>query len=257
MKRLAVICLAMLLALTASCAAPVGEPSAPDAVDTPVPDTPAPTETDTQPAHSEFYIPGLTADEVVEFFREVCLDREYGSEGNAALVQKWMEPIAYRIGGEPTAADMYAVAGIVQQLNDIAGFPGLHEAEQGETADLEIWFCSADELVDRMGEPFDKNHYGAATFWFDDNVINKGVICCRSDIDQTERISVIMEEIYNILGPIQDTVLREDSIIYQYSNANLELSPVDVLLLRLLYHPDIRCGMDAGQCSEIIRQLYD
>ena len=31
---------------------------------------------------------------------------------------------------------------------------------------------------------------------------------------------------------------------------------VDWLILKLLYHPDIKCGMNAQQCEEIIRKLY-
>ena len=65
----------------------------------------------------------------------------------------------------------------------------------------------------------------------------------------------MLEEIVNTLG-ITDTELREDSIVYQYSNDNLCLSDVDWLILKLLYHPRIECGMDADQCEAVIRELY-
>jgi hypothetical protein len=65
-----------------------------------------------------------------------------------------------------------------------------------------------------------------------------------------------MEEIYNGLGPVQDTALREDSLIWQGYSIPQELTAVDELILKLLYHPDILCGMDARQCEEVIRALY-
>ena len=53
-----------------------------------------------------------------------------------------------------------------------------------------------------------------------------------------------------------DTVLRPDSIVYQYSNSNTALSEIDWLILTLLYHPEMRCGMDAESCEAVIRNLY-
>ncbi|MBQ4040120.1 MAG: DUF2927 domain-containing protein, partial [Oscillospiraceae bacterium] len=95
------------------------------------------------------------------------------------------------------------------------------------------------------------------TFWYDDvGNIYDAVICYSTEIEQNLRNSVIIEEIYNGLGPIQDTVLREDSIIYQYYTEAQELSEIDLLLLKLLYHPKMECGMNADECAEIIRTLY-
>jgi hypothetical protein len=99
---------------------------------------------------------------------------------------------------------------------------------------------------------------GAVTFWYDvNNVIFDEIICIRTDLAQEVRNSVIMEEIYNGLGPVQDTALREDSLIWQGYSIPQELTAVDELILKLLYHPDIQCGMDARQCEEVIRMLYD
>ena len=70
------------------------------------------------------------------------------------------------------------------------------------------------------------------------------------------RNSVLQEEIYNGLGPIQDTLLRPDSLIYQNYAEPQAMTQVDELLLKLLYHPDIQWGMDAQACEAVIRNLY-
>jgi hypothetical protein len=67
---------------------------------------------------------------------------------------------------------------------------------------------------------------------------------------------VLLEELYNGLGPVQDTALRPDSIIYAEYSTPQRLSDVDELLLRLLYHPTLQPGMDRAACSEAIQQLY-
>ena len=82
------------------------------------------------------------------------------------------------------------------------------------------------------------------------------MICIRTDIDQQVRNSVIMEEIYNGLGPVQDTSLRKDSIIYSGFSQPQWLTAVDELIVKLLYHPDIKCGMDAAACESVIRSVY-
>jgi hypothetical protein len=58
-----------------------------------------------------------------------------------------------------------------------------------------------------------------------------------------------------LLG-ITDTVLRPDSVVYQYSNENTALTDVDLVILKLLYDPAIRCGMDAEGCSDVIWGRY-
>ena len=98
---------------------------------------------------------------------------------------------------------------------------------------------------------------GATQFWYytDTNDIYTARIGYRTDISQAERNSILIEEIVNTLG-ITDTVLRTDSIVYQYSDENLALSDVDWIILKLLYDPAIRCGMDFDSCSRIIPELY-
>jgi hypothetical protein len=88
------------------------------------------------------------------------------------------------------------------------------------------------------------------------NEIYDATICYRNDIDQYIRNSVILEEIYNGLGPLQDTSLRTDSICFSGYSTPQSLTEVDELILKLLYHPEIRCGMNKEQCAQVIQSLY-
>lgn len=212
--------------------------------------------TETQSEHSPLYINGVSVEEVLLFFNEVCLETEYSYGGDASLVQKWMQPIYYKVYGEATSEDMAVLAEISAQLNSIPGFPGFFEAQEEDSVSIPIHFCSGTELVEKMGNDFTEWDWGATIFWYDDNIIYDAIICIRNDISQIERKSIIVEEIYNMLGPVQDTEYRKDSVIYQYSNDNLSMSKIDVLLLKLLYHPDIICGMNADECEAVIRSLY-
>ena len=239
------------------------EPTNTPATETTVPTThttvPPTTEVITQPeppTHSALYIPGVETEDVIRWYNEVALDAEYVNGGDATLVQKWSSGISYALLGEPTEEDRRVLSNMVTTLNSISGFPGMYETTDPGSANLKIHFVSESEMLDIMGSDYAGND-GAVTFWYDgNNSIYTGVICIRTDLDQYVRNSVIQEEIYNGMGPAQDTDLRSDSLIYSGYSTPQQMTQVDLLIMKLLYHPHIRCGMTAAECEKVIRQLY-
>ena len=218
------------------------------------PETTAPETTVPEVTESRLQLPGISIEDAILYFNEVCLDAEYSHGGNASLVQKWNIPIEYMLLGSPTEEDRATVERLAQWLNQVEGFPGIHETEDENLCNLRIHFCTATELTEIMGNDYIGSD-GAVTFWYDFNAIHDANICVRNDLSQHLRNSVIIEEIYNGLGPVQDTALRPDSIICQEYAEHQWLSPVDELILRLLYHPEIQCGMNAEECEGVIRSL--
>lgn len=214
-----------------------------------LPETTAPTE-----VHSELYIPGVSVEDVIRYFGEVCLNAEFVNSGDPTKLQRWEMPIKYLCSGAYTQQDKVVLDNFVAWLNTVEGFPGMEETE--ELANLQIYFCDETEFMSIMGNNFVGTD-GGVTFWYNgEDEIYRGVIGYRTDIDQQIRNSVILEEIYNGLGPINDTQLREDSVIYSEFSQPQSLSAVDELIIRLLYHPQMACGMDAAACEAVIRQLY-
>ena len=217
---------------------------------------PVETTTEAEPEHSDLFLSYVSPDDMVQYFSEVVLDAEFVNSGDASVLQRWESTICYKIYGDPTVDDMEVLANFVDYLNTIEGFPGMRESEGNWEENLSIYFCDQQELMDRMGD----QHWdldGIFTFWYDGwNTIYDCTICIRTDIDQEVRNSVILEEIYNALGPAQDTDLRQESIIYSGYSIPQALHPIDQVILQLLYHPAMACGMTIDQCDTIIRQLY-
>ena len=192
---------------------------------------------------------------MITWFNEVCLAAEFINSGDPSFLQKWDSPIFYMICGEPTDDDLAILETFVQWLNTLEGFPGIREAANAQEANLNIHFCTHEEMLSIMGEwTYDLD--GAVTFWYDNNRVHDAIVCVRTDLNQHLRNSVILEELYNGLGPIQDTSLRPDSLIYGGYSEPQELTKIDKLILQLLYHPDMKCGMDSTQCEEVIRSIY-
>ena len=247
--------LVILSLLLAGCGS--AAPSVPEATTVPVTEHPLPAETpaaDPEPEPSSLAIPGLPVEDVIQYFNEVCLDAEYVNSGDPSRLQKWVMPVCYTVLGSPTEEDLEVLTGFADWLNTVEGFPGIWETETEWEANLRIHFCSQEEMLSLMGQNF-SGMDGAVTFWYDRDEIYDAVICIRTDLDQELRNSVILEELYNGLGPIQDTWLREDSIIYAGFSQPQELTEVDKLLLTLLYRPELQCGMDARECGILIREL--
>ena len=222
-------------------------------------ETVCPATVPTQPLHSELYHPDYTLRQIQEYFEEVVLNAEFSDgTGDSTLVQKWTEPISYRIYGKPTEEDRRILNDFLAQLNQIPGFPGFYTAEAEGIETLRIHFLEPSLFRDSFSAVVNgEDAYGAMEFWYytDTNEIYSARIGYRTDLDQMTRSSILLEEIVNMLG-ISDTLLREDSITYQYSNENLELSDVDWILLKLLYHPQMQCGLDARNCADVIEELY-
>lgn len=209
--------------------------------------------------HSPFYLEGLTTEQVVTYFAEVVLDSEYSTgEGNIHAVQKWTEPIHYAIFGEATQADRDKLEALFTRLNAVEGFPGIEAAPQPIAANLMLNFYNREDFQTYFGRIVNyEDADGAVEYWYYNatNQIYNATIGYRTDIGQYTRNSVLLEEVINGLG-ITDTNLREDSITYQGFSQTQELSEIDWLIIRLLYHPDIRCGMNLEQCREVIEKLY-
>lgn len=225
----------------------------PDTENIPEPVTQPP---ETMPEHSPYYIPGVSVEDVILYFNEICLDAEFVTDGDPTRLQKWVVPIYYKIYQSPTQEDLACLNKFTSWLNSIPGFPGIYETDDPTVANLNIYFCSHQQMIDILGENFVAMD-GGVTFWYNGNdQIYRANICYRTDLDQYLRNSVILEEIYNGLGPVQDTALREDSIIYAGYTQPQTLTEMDELILKLLYNPAMQCGMNSEACQRVIRSLY-
>lgn len=239
----------------------------PESTDAPGPSLPEPEPTDgavyetesPMPPHSELYLPKCSAEQMTAYFEEVVLHVEY-TDGTGAdnLVQKWLTPLYYRMYGTPTETDLEVLNALFEQLNAVPGFPGIYPAADELQENVSISFLEPEAFRESFSAVINgEEAYGAVQFWYYTltNELHTARIGYRTDVEQSIRNSVLVEEIINMLG-ISDTVLRPDSITYQYSDENTGLSDVDQVILRLLYDPSIQCGMTADSCAAIIQELY-
>jgi len=208
---------------------------------------------------SEYYLEGYQITEIYDYFCEVALSSEYFyGDGNAAAIQKWAEPIYYSISGECTDQDLAVIENFAAEINRIYGFPGMYPANDEGSANLKLFFLEPEEFrlaAERVVAGEDSHGIANWHFFNESNEIYACEIYHRTDIEQHVRNSVILEEFVNGFGLGNDTALRTDSIIYAYYSEPQSLSEMDWLLLRLLYHPDMKCGLEELECRKVITNL--
>ena len=262
MKKLFAILLASLMLSGCTILSPEPDPeTTPPPVTAPSTQATELTEPSTEPSteplplHSELYMEGLSADALILYFEEVCLDAEVVNSGDPSRLQKWAEPLVYRIVGDPTDEDLAQLGLFTDWLDTVEGFPGIREAGPEDVPNMNIHFCDAGRMAELLGD-WTWGCDGGVTFWYQEDKIWTATVCVRTDISQEVRNSVILEELYNGLGPVQDTDLRQDSIIWSGYSTPQWLTPEDMLILRLLYHPTLEPGMDRDACAKAIRALY-
>lgn len=181
---------------------------------------------------------GYGAAEIIDYFCSVGLSAEYNESPNAVL--KWTGPVKYFISGEATQADRDKVASLAAALNAVAGFPGISEAASPDEANLSISFVDLEGMTEAAGGAYN----GYVTVWWDSGVISRGEIYYRTDLEQSHRDAVIVEELCQSLGLLQDTYDHPESIFYQYHTEIDWPSPLDWAIIELLYSPELRPGMD-------------
>lgn len=205
--------------------------------------------------------PGADADpdaeDIINWFNELALESEYPGSSETGVIRKWTRPVLYYITGDFTADDAAAVDKTALLLNSIEGFPGISPAPGEDTADMLIRFCEDEEFFASAGELIeneDADGAGIIRFNSRENEILKAEVFIRQSTAAGVRPGVIAEEIINCIGLGNDSLLRQDSLLYELADNN-ELSEMDIQIISLLYNPAIVCGMNAGECEEVLLSL--
>lgn len=234
---------------------PAPTPSQP--VQTPSP-TPVPTPTPTPKWIGQES--GLTRAELIDYFAEVALHTEYSANGvmEAVSLSRWALPIYYELLGEYTDEDKALLQSLADTMNKIEGFPGIHEAQADQVANLTISFLSRQEMDERTPAAYGYCDGFATYYWYNANhEIYSAEICYCNEMDGVTRASVICEELIQVLGLSNDSETYTESIFYQYGSVLSWPAPVDWALLELLYHPDLYLGMTEDQARQTLTYLLN
>ncbi|WP_070963101.1 DUF2927 domain-containing protein [Vibrio sonorensis] len=208
----------------------------------------------------------LNKEFVHDAFMEVALKNEY-SAGDKPLI-KWKSPV--RIWVEHKVPDIALHDDLtdahISHLSQVTGHP-IYRVQNREQANV-IWVYTResmwrDDVGSLISKAATKNLHGAICKAGYRNKMPSGEIHYAAiviPVDQAREhgklLACIVEEITQILGLPNDSLKAYPSIFNDETPEDL-LSPLDIVLLKLLYHPELKSGMYKGEVSPVLKRLID
>ncbi len=181
---------------------------------------------------------------VLAYFSEIAFADE--GEGAIGKARKWIKPIYYEIYGSADDVDVAAIRWTAEQLNSINGFPGMFAATPTNKANVKFYFGNITYIQSALG--ITDNTARSCTRLFyntDDFRIQLAKIGIVSDTtSRTDRNSLILEEIFQMLGLNQNSLNYPQSLFYKANTDPQVPDELDMTLVKLLYSPALQSGMN-------------
>lgn len=198
---------------------------------------------------------------VANAFVQVALRDEY-SPGEKKL-RKWQQPlrvyVVHQVADQALHNELLEMH--LRHLSQITG-RSITPTTTREEANV-VWVFTQEAHYERevarlLGKRSAANLGSAickAGFKTEQSVIHYGAIVIPVDKarEHGKLVACIVEEITQVLGLPNDSQQAYPSIFNDNSPEEL-LSPLDVVLLQLLYQPDLKAGMSESEALPIIRQ---
>jgi hypothetical protein len=203
--------------------------------------------------------------EVVGFFNEVCLGSE---NGGAHIVRKWKTPMRlYIIKDSSYTVQVAAIKRTIKTLNKLfTDRFNISLVTDTAKANAYLVLC-ADKNVKNYPQ-FKTEFAGVNNLnigYFYTVAINNAIVKSAVFINTCKPIamqkSAIMEEIAQSLGMGNDTEIYRNSIFYQYKyDFKLNVftpSALDAQIIKLLYNPKMKPGLNRLQTTPLINEILD
>jgi hypothetical protein len=187
----------------------------------------------------------------------VLLRAEYGYR--TPLVRRWMTPIKLRLLFA-VQQDRDVVDDLVNDINTLIAESGVGlSVGDFKLPSVSVSFLSQN-VFSEVAEKTEIDYRPGNLGWFyteggQDGAVKVGVILIADELAGVLRRHAIQEEIYQVLGPFNDSPLYTDSIVYETDDDGARasrLSDLDRKLLRFLY-----LYLKPGDDIAALRRAYD
>lgn len=202
---------------------------------------------------------------VEKAFFDVALKSEFKT-GRSPLL-KWQQPIQYWVKHDVSNQNLHneLLDKHFQHLNQITKLP-FSKVTSRSKANMLIFFTKRSQWKDivrrEMGPNSAKNTYGSVCMFNirankSTSMITKAVIVI--PVDQAREhgklVSCIVEETTQALGLKNDSESAYPSI-FNDKTPDEFLTPLDIVLLKLMYDPEIKPGMNPAMLKPVLTKRY-
>ncbi|MCT7953097.1 DUF2927 domain-containing protein [Ancylothrix sp. C2] len=194
----------------------------------------------------------ISPDETFLYFKEVTLKSEFGSSDDG-VIKKWMVPIKLEIAGLPTPQDLQTVETVTSELKLLTNLP--IEFVKPNTGNIRIRFTPEAEFQ-KFIPTYQPGNSGF--FWLNwdetKQITGAEILISTTGVTQKERSHLIREELTQAFGLPADSDKYPDSIFYQQWTDITEYSSLDKKLIKMLYSPQVKPGMNESQLEKLWRE---
>lgn len=205
-------------------------------------------------------------DYLVDAFADIALGNEY--ESKPGQLRKWTSPIRYALIHQVGDRDLHErlIATQMAHLTQLSGLD-IGPATNAGSANFLIVLSGETQLKDDLKRYFGWNSAAQRERFFRETVclgvmrarrgqIFRGVAIIPVDRARArgKLVACVVEELTQLLGLPNDSERVFPSVFNDRSTDEF-LSPLDVILLRMLYDPRLKPGMDLATVRPLARQI--
>lgn len=206
-------------------------------------------------------------EDLIDYFNEICLGSEFGN--STRVTRKWHKPMNLFIVKDKVLPEQTSfIKETVDKINSLTSKNfKITITKDSLYANTYLFVCPK-ETLKAYPEPFKNifrnisdDYYGFFNYSFKNNEIYKASIFINSSKSMEFQKSAIIEEIVQALGFGNDSEIYSNSIFYQskyrVKTPILELTEFDKMLIKLLYHPKMKVGLDRIKTDKTLRKIID
>lgn len=187
------------------------------------------------------------------YFKAISFGSEYGNNSNQ-VIRRWNSDIRIKLNGNITSADVAFINNAIEALNELTGEKITITLTSGHNANLNLHIVDKSEFANIISS-VQPNVDGYVQVLSRSNNIFKGTILISNNLSPTRRKHVILEELTQSLGLLNDSMLYDDSIFYQNYSRVTDYSIEDRAIISLLYTDAIRPGLTEQEFNEMTHIL--
>ena len=195
---------------------------------------------------------------LISYFKSIALGFEF--DDASKITRRWETDMNIFVGGNPNDELLSELELIKNEINDLTTTEfKLNIVNDSLGSNYYIFFGNRTETLKVFPGWSDLtlSNWGIFyIFWNDLNQINSGYMYVdtqRPDILGQKHL--LREELTQSLGLARDSYLYDDSIFQQSWTTVTKYSQMDKDIIRLLYHPEMKVGLDETQVENLLVQI--
>ncbi|MAD58638.1 MAG: hypothetical protein CMK44_08735 [Porticoccus sp.] len=195
--------------------------------------------------------------EVISYFKDIALGFEFGSASE--VTRKWCSELKIFIGSNVSTELSKELNKIVNEIENLTTDNlSIQIVNDSSLSNYYIYFGSGEKYASIFPsqENYINSNWGLFSVWWTNNCIDRGHMYV--DIfraNNTEQKHLLREEFTQSLGLAKDSNRYPFSIFQSSWTRTLTYTDLDKDLIRLLYHPKMKTGLDVISVDEKLREI--